>query len=512
MKKSYIKSPAQKLTENQIDIAKATLDSESNGFVQGLNILGGLANMAGSNIMSKGLAKGETGFLAENAGNLQSLLNLLGAANSTFAYGGTVPVEVEGNEVGETPNGKVLKFKGPKHEKGGIKTNLPGGTEIFSDRIEVDDETLAKRKLKRERKEKKFSGDDNISKNTLKRVKTANQLQEAEDQKLQELVKLLGEDNIKKFALGGTVPDIKDFITMLQGGISLNPNIESDNIPSLATPSINPSTPKQNINMPNVTLGDALGIFGNIFQANSAYQNTLANRAGDTSNINAFENFGLDALETNDEAKGLATQIRDKQLQDLELNRSTLSTRNRQGARGINTMRALDLAGSIAANQGESDIQANYASQLLGLLQQESQLENMRDNAVMSGEAQRDLADRQDRDNFYTNKGTNLTDIGRAISQTGKSMNDINSRDAQGNLINQLFDYVNFDPLTGTISQKENVNLVGDSTQVQFTNFENQENYKNINNPQTNKPFTKTEWNKLNNTEKMNLFTRYKIK
>lgn len=512
MKKNYIKSPAQKLTENQIDIAQATLDAESNGLVQGLNMFGSLASGVGSGLISKGLANGETGFLADNAKDLEALLGILGAANSTFAYGGTV-VEVEGNEVAETPSGKVLKFKGPKHEKGGIKTELPGGTEVFSDRIKIDDETLAKRKLKREKKEKKFSGSDNISKNTLNRVKKSNDLQESEDKQLQDLIRLIGEENINKFAVGGTVPNIKDFITMLQGGISLNPL----QTPSLATPSINPSVSNKttggNIsNLPSLTLGDALGMFGNIYQANSAYKNTLANRASDTPNINPYENFGSDALETNNEAKGLATQIRDKQLQDLEMNRSTLSTRNRQGARGINTMRALDLAGSIAANQGEADIQANYASQLLGLLQQESQLENMRDNAVMSGEAQRDLADRQDKDNFYTNKGANLTDIGRAISQTGRSLNDIKSRDTQGNLVNQLFDYLNFDPLTGTISQKDNVNLVGDSTQVQFTNFENQEGYKSINNPQTNKPFTKTEWNKLNSTEKMNLFTRYKIK
>lgn len=43
--------------------------------------------------------------------------------------------EVEGGETAITPNGKNIQFRGPKHNNGGIKTNLPAGTRIFSDRI-----------------------------------------------------------------------------------------------------------------------------------------------------------------------------------------------------------------------------------------------------------------------------------------------------------------------------------------------------------------------------------------
>lgn len=514
MKKQYIKTPAQKLTENQIDMAEASLDAESNGFVQALNMLGGLSQTVGSSFISKGMNSGEKGFLPDNIKGLQSLL---GAAQPfIFANGGTVPVEVEGNEVAEKPNGEVIKFKGPKHEKGGIKTSLPGGTDIFSDRIEIDDETLAKRHLKRVKKEKKFSGDDNVAKNTLKRVKKANQLEEDQDMRLQDLVNMLGPDNANKFATGGTVNP--DLLNMLAMGLNYNRNltIPSTLDPMTSNPVSNLRADEQNnfsINnlLPGVTIGDGLGIFGNIFQASSAYKNTLANRATDTPNINAFENFGLDALETNREAMNIAGQIRDKQLQDLELDRSALASRNRSGARGINTMRALDLAGSIAANKGESDINNAYAGQLLSLLQNESQLENIRDNAVMSGEAQRDIADRQDRDNFYTNRGANLVDIGRAMSETGRSINDIQSRDTTGELMNQLFDYVGFDPMTGKVSQKKNVSLTGNSETNQLASFENSEGYKNLVNSTTGKPFTKDEWNKLSPTQKRQLYLNTKL-
>jgi hypothetical protein len=43
--------------------------------------------------------------------------------------------EVEGGETAITPNGRNIQFRGPKHNNGGIKTNLPAGTRIFSDRI-----------------------------------------------------------------------------------------------------------------------------------------------------------------------------------------------------------------------------------------------------------------------------------------------------------------------------------------------------------------------------------------
>lgn len=406
-----------------------------------------------------------------------------------YANGGIVnnkTVEVEGDEVAEMPNGQVLEFKGPTHEQGGINTALPPGTEIFSDRIKIDNQTMAERKMKREKKEKKFQGTDAISKSTLERLKKYNALQDEKDMTLQQLISLAKGE--KKFAYGGQVGGIQDFLTMLQGGQSLNPyygdiDINQSNlnvadstgqptIPSTLKPTnlnigkatnlgVEDTNSKAGFNLPNLTVGDGLGMFGNAFQAISAYQNTLANRATDNPNINPYENFGLDALETNARAMDVAGQIRDKQLQDLELNRSALSSQNRAGARGINTMRALDLAGSIASNKAEGDINNAFAGQLLSLLGQQSQLENTRDNAVMSGEAARDLADRQDKDNFYTNRGTNLVDIGRSISQTGKSLNDIQTRDTQAELLNQLFNYIGFDPMTGQIYQKDGVSISG---------------------------------------------------
>jgi len=46
-------------------------------------------------------------------------------------------VEVEGGETALLPNESLVRFEGPKHSEGGIPTNLPGGTMVFSEHLKV---------------------------------------------------------------------------------------------------------------------------------------------------------------------------------------------------------------------------------------------------------------------------------------------------------------------------------------------------------------------------------------
>ena len=102
----------------------------------------------------------------------------------TFRTGGKVPVEIEGQEVVETPAGQLFQAKGPSHENGGIDLSLPEGTDIFSKRISIDGKSMADRKLARERTNKKLekrSKYNPIEKNTFKRVKAKNDMEEMFD-------------------------------------------------------------------------------------------------------------------------------------------------------------------------------------------------------------------------------------------------------------------------------------------------------------------------------------------
>lgn len=144
--KNYLENPYETLAQNNINVAEALFEGNSNPFYIGLKTLGNVAIQAGS-------AAGGTG-----SPFADSLIG--GAANLEFALGGTVPgeeVEIEGGEAVELPNGKTQKVEGPNHENGGIDLFLPEGTEVFSKRIKKDGVTMADRKMKRDRKIKKVS-------------------------------------------------------------------------------------------------------------------------------------------------------------------------------------------------------------------------------------------------------------------------------------------------------------------------------------------------------------------
>ena len=186
-----------------------------------------------------------------------------------MAFGGAtnLPVEVEGQEVGETPNGELLDFQGPSHENGGIPIALPEGTEIYSKRIKVDGVSMADRKKKREKKtmtlESLFEKNktDALIKNSLNRTQENNQIEEDSDNKIQMVVKqLLGqqEENLPKHLTGNTVEDptnpLTAFLQMIQNKGALTDNqyggFGNSKQPSKSTPGINPSTTKSQFDTP----------------------------------------------------------------------------------------------------------------------------------------------------------------------------------------------------------------------------------------------------------------------
>jgi hypothetical protein len=61
---------------------------------------------------------------------------------NTFS-GNKVQEEIEGGETVQTPDGTNYQAIGPKHENGGIKTNLEPNTRIFSDRLKFNGKTFA---------------------------------------------------------------------------------------------------------------------------------------------------------------------------------------------------------------------------------------------------------------------------------------------------------------------------------------------------------------------------------
>lgn len=193
------------------------------------------------------------------------------------------------------------------------------------------------------------------------------------------------------------------------------------------------------------TPGDYIGLAGNLFSTFAPLSNTLENRAGDTPNVNSFKDFGKDALAANSEAKNYIGVQKDNAMRKVASNARASKRAGRNSARGVNTQRALDLSVDMGTNQAEGDIFAAFANQMAGLFGQQASLENQQDSAVMSGEQQKDLADRQDRDNFYTQKGKDLSTMGQGIQQTGKDVNQLYQNEAMLKIVNQMSEFFKFD-------------------------------------------------------------------
>lgn len=289
---TLIDNPATDLYENQLAMVRASQKAGNNGWVKGLKIFGNLAQKVGTSMMNSkdsasttpgGEAASTTGFggsmnsfFGNNKGNVESgmgIMNIFGNMGG-FAMGGEVPgtpVEVEGQEVGETPNGELLDFQGPSHENGGIPISLPPGTEIYSKRIKVDGVSMADRKKKRERKtvtlESLFEKNktDALIKNSLQRTQENNKIEEDSDNKIQMVVKQLLDKqenpNLEKHKYGTNVggEPIDELLQLIMGdgNDDLINKYGKKSQPSMSTPGINPTSQNPNIdfNKINEVLG-----------------------------------------------------------------------------------------------------------------------------------------------------------------------------------------------------------------------------------------------------------------
>lgn len=536
-----IENPNTALADNQTRLARAELKS-NNGLTKGLDILGALGMKLGTSMMSQGISNGEgadgkgvAGFLNKNSDMFNTLLNGLAGASS-FAKGGRInqgDVEVEGGEMFETPEGQVGQFNGPNHENGGIPLKVkkrgvvkddevPDGTFIYSDRTKIGNKTIADRKKQRDNKEKKLEkilGDssDMILKNTLDRVKELNLEQDALDRFVQESTKNIKE--AKKFRKGGRIVEelinlnptnkkITD-ITLPKNDLGL-PDLNKLNTPKAKgydwfaeSDSLDLSGEENNkLDFLNATFGDVTGMLGNLYQGYKPLENTLTQRAGDTPNINPYENYGKEALTTLQNSKQNLAGIFDEQEKDLQLARNTSIMRNRNSARGINTQRALDIATDTGFNSAENDLLAKELQAIMGI---EGNIANAQldiSGKKASGEQYRDVSDRQDRDAFYSNLAKDYVGVGEAVSRTGKALNQIKERDIKGDFMNMLFDNVEGNFMTGRVSQKQN--LFGNDVNTQLKDFDLKEGYKSFG-------ISKEDWKTLPKETQIQLFLKYKL-
>ena len=519
-------TPQEAIMMNNNAQAQATIDTMEDsglklmrGIGTGFNVAGQLVGKYGSIFAGTGgdAHKGATSESATPDGKMTGMQKLAntkfgkGIQSIVYASGGQVPVEVEGNEMGQLPNGQMLDFQGPSHEQGGIPIDLPAGTKIYSDRVSIDGKTMAQRKASRESKlnklKKKIAKGDRVAKNTLDRYMLTAGKEEALDMSIQQM--LNEADNNPEFAKGGKVQRVKysgvgnsNIVGTNPGevtrGFTVNPTtgeisglpidmntyqwnpMGEDNNNIIAPPTTKPTYQIADIYKPAdisleisppqsktvkksekviptqdngfgvgelvPMLGNALGIYGNYKAGIADEKAYLQAKASQTANTNAYKHYGKEALKTLDESKLFAKQIGDIQRSEVELARRTATDQNRKTARGINTMRALDLASQAGANRLDMQAYAQEAQQIQQILGQEANLKQQIDQVVMSGEESRDLRDRDDKVNLLNMQARADISKGNMYSNIGKNINDMAENSAALNTMNDAYGNFKYTP------------------------------------------------------------------
>lgn len=493
-----IQSPNQAIAENDIMWAKAQEGVDSDFLIKALDTLGGFALNTGLNMMGSSSVAGDlksdstkSRLLKKNIADPKSIMAADTIGTRVAAYGGS-NIEVEGDEVAQYPTGDLIQFKGPKHENGGIDVNLPNGTDIYSDRISIDNKTMAQRKLEREKNAAKYSkmyekDKSTTVKSTLDRVLEINAQQEAFDLEIQGTANRLTPQNgmTPKAAYGvGPGPTQRNYSSFFRDILA---SVQTDDLSEVATTETEDTstassslkgatedTTKNTTKNPSFlnnlydqalsgltnyfqsagspTGGDIVGTIGNLMQANNPRKLTLANRAGDQPNVNAFKNYGKNALAKLDQAKGSLQGNLDSALLDIDKSAQAATRTNSNGARSINTARALNLATQSVAQDAKAKANVEYASMLTQMLTGEAAMLNDIDARVMTGDQNANEADRMDRDAFFTQLSKDEVARGQAISGVGKNMNALKEREYNQNMLDAMFDYAKVNLKSGKMS------------------------------------------------------------
>jgi hypothetical protein len=428
------------------------------------------------------------------------------AAMGYYAQGGNTNIEVEGDEIVQTPDGQMQKMSGPSHEQGGIDMNVPDGTKIYSDRLELEGKTMQQRKLNREKrlakaaKTFKASPSDAIARNTLERTQEVVGREEQQDMALQKIANKIyaaPKQGQKQAAYGDEIGDPWSDYLMSQmpeanTQIPFLPGADTSQVPAygdvlsgsatgrginvntpyvtgrtatdigLGTPDANsafnvPEIPQEEPEYGNVaglTTGDYIGLGANLFNAIAPIVNTRNAARATKPEVNRFKGFGRQALEANAKAQGFAGVQAANAKRELDTAAGTATLRNRLGARSVNTMRALDTATDISRNKAVGSVNAQYTNQLTSLLGQEAQLANQRDQMEMSGATARDEREAQNIDNYYSNMAENLTNFGSNVGNIGRSLNQSRGNKDNAALLAAMSEYFDFGRKDGKLVLK----------------------------------------------------------
>jgi hypothetical protein len=147
---------------------------------------------------------------------------------------------------------------------------------------------------------------------------------------------------------------------------------------------------------------------------------TIVNRLGDKTNESFFEDYGRQGLAANARGMRNIEAQRQQGLEDILMQQQNQFAQAR-GTGSVNTARAIQqAAGANAMRASTVGNQAAVTAQS-GAMQQRANLMDARDKFVMEGREAADTANVMDRDKFFTNLSSNLTNLGTGMMNAAKN-------------------------------------------------------------------------------------------
>lgn len=204
------------------------------------------------------------------------------------------------------------------------------------------------------------------------------------------------------------------------------------------------------------TLGDLISMYGAYKAGHDPYELTMQQRAGDTPNINPYENYGQRGLNKMEETKLNLQNNLDQAIQNNQLNSNAMRANANANARSINTARAMGLAIDAQQRQADNQAYSQYSNQIANINGKIAGMLDQQDKMVMTGNQLRDDNDRRDRDNFYTQLQKDIETRNKSTQYMGAYLNNIKERNYKQNLVDESSEIFSIDS-NGKLKAKRNV-------------------------------------------------------
>lgn len=203
------------------------------------------------------------------------------------------------------------------------------------------------------------------------------------------------------------------------------------------------------------TLGEMMGMYSQIKGANDLAKNSYLAFDMTQPNENPYEHYGERQVKAIEQGRQAIENNRQNQIKELDKQIQAQKYNSHNNARGINTLRMNNAMADMIKQNGINQINQQASNQQYQLLNTLSNVLGQKDQMFMQGEAQRDLANRQDLDNFFTNRAKDLSTRSTVWQNIGANLNEMQRQRVMQDLINlQSLFGISVNGKTGALSKK----------------------------------------------------------